>query len=108
MTRVIMGEVHTPQSKPYATGPRSTMSARSLSCAADSAFEPATLVRVMDNLGIAKALVMQGPLFGFLNEEVADAVRRHPGRLAGAMQIDPKDERCLAEMERWKRPASPS
>ncbi len=70
---------------------------------ADSMFDAATLIRAMDNMGIAKAVIMQAPLYGFLNEDVVDAVRTSPERLAGAMQIDPKDESCLAEMDRYAK-----
>jgi predicted TIM-barrel fold metal-dependent hydrolase len=69
---------------------------------ADSCFEAETLIKCMDNQGIERAVVMQSLCLSF-NEEVVKAVRRYPGRLAGAMIIEPRDPGCLKDMEYWRQ-----
>lgn len=47
------------------------------------------LIRLMDEQGISKAVILQGPLLGFNNEYVYEAQCAYPGRLFGMGVFDP-------------------
>lgn len=81
----------------------------SLTFVGESLFGPAAtaagLLERMDALGVEHAVVC--PLkprayhLGAANEAVAEAVRRHPGRLTGYARVDPNlGEEACAELER--------
>lgn len=55
----------------------------------DTGFSPESLLRVMDGGGVEKAVLMQGPYFGFQNEYAFEAVKKYPGRFAAMAGIDP-------------------
>ena len=55
----------------------------------DTAFTHDTLVEVLDEHGISKAIMMQGSFYGFCNEYTFEAQERHPGRLYGMGTFDP-------------------
>lgn len=65
----------------------------------DSQFTSDTLIATMDAYGIEKAVILQ-TLMAEVNQDVADAVRKYPGRLAGAMVVEPKAG-FKEEMIRW-------
>jgi predicted TIM-barrel fold metal-dependent hydrolase len=65
---------------------------------ADSCYPAETLLKCMDNLGIEKSIIMQSPSLP-INVDVIQAVHSHPERLKGAMIIEPRDEKCLKEIE---------
>ncbi len=65
---------------------------------ADSCFPVESLVRAMDNLGVERAVIQQSPCFSF-NDDVIQAIQKHPDRLAGSMIIEPWSEACLDEMD---------
>jgi predicted TIM-barrel fold metal-dependent hydrolase len=46
-------------------------------------------IELMDREGVDKAVILQGNYLGFQNEFTAQAVRRFPGRFAGAATYDP-------------------
>jgi len=55
----------------------------------ETCFSPETLLEYMDWMGIDKAILLQGTLYGFYNEYVADAVARWPDRFTGCALVDP-------------------
>jgi predicted TIM-barrel fold metal-dependent hydrolase len=68
----------------------------------DSCFSAETLIRLMSNMDIEKAILMQSPCFS-LNEEVIQAVNDWPDRLRGSMVIEPWTEGCLKDIEDYHR-----
>lgn len=56
----------------------------------DSQFTADTLVHMMDVYGVEQAVILQS-LMAAQNEQVAEAVSRHPRRLSGAMVLEPCD-----------------
>ena len=50
---------------------------------------PEALLRVMDEHGVGKAVLLQGNYFGFQNLYTYEAVRTYPDRFAGAASYDP-------------------
>lgn len=50
---------------------------------------PEALLRVMDDHGVEKAVLLQGNYFGFQNLYTYEAVRAYPNRFAGAASYDP-------------------
>ena len=50
---------------------------------------PEALLRVMDEHGVDKAVLLQGNYFGFQNLYTYEAVRAYPDRFAGAASYDP-------------------
>lgn len=50
---------------------------------------PEDLIKVMDENGVEKAVLLQGQFFGFQNEYTAQAVKKYPDRFVGAGSYDP-------------------
>ena len=50
---------------------------------------PEHLLKVMDDNGVEKAVLLQGQFFGFQNEYTAQAVKKYPSRFVGAGAYDP-------------------
>lgn len=50
---------------------------------------PEALLKVMDENGVEKAVLLQGQFFGFQNEYTAEAVKKYPQRFVGAASYDP-------------------
>ncbi len=55
----------------------------------DTDFTHDQLIRVLDEHGISKAVMVQGSFFGFCNDYTSEAQERHPGRLYGMGTFDP-------------------
>src|SRR5258706_15136743 len=51
-------------------------------------FTPEMLLEFMDLAGVDRAVLLQGPFYGDMNEYVLQAVRRWPRRLIGAAYLD--------------------
>jgi hypothetical protein len=66
----------------------------------ETSFTHDALVRVMDEHGIAKAVLMQGSFYGFCNDYTFEATQRHPGRLYGMGTFDPYAYESRAIMDR--------
>lgn len=64
-----------------------------------TAFTPETLLAQMEWAGVAKAVLLQGPFYGERNHEVAETVRRWPGRFVGAAYIDPWGPQARAHFQ---------
>jgi predicted TIM-barrel fold metal-dependent hydrolase len=60
-------------------------------------FPPEVLLAYMDWVGVDKAVLLQGPLYGEANALVSEAVTRWPDRFIGAGYVDPraKDARTM-------------
>ena len=50
---------------------------------------PEALLKIMDDNGVEKAVLLQGQFFGFQNEYTAEAIRKYPARFTGAASYDP-------------------
>lgn len=55
----------------------------------DTGFSPEMLVRLMDEAGVDRAVLLQGSNYGFHNDYTAEAVRKYPKRFVGAGTLDP-------------------
>jgi len=55
-----------------------------------AAFPPESLLQHMDWAGVDKAVLLQAPFYGDVNEYVHDAVTRWPDRFIGSGQVDPR------------------
>ena len=66
----------------------------------DTGFSHDMLVRVMDENGISKAVLMQGSFYGFCNDYTFEAQQAHPERLYGMGTFDPYAYESRAIMER--------
>ncbi len=55
----------------------------------DRSFTYDRLIQVMDEHGISKAVMLQGPYYGFCNDYTFEAQLEHPGRLFGMGTFDP-------------------
>ena len=55
----------------------------------DTGFSAETLIRLMDEGGVDRAVLLQGSNYGFQNSYVAEAVKRYPTRFVGAGTLDP-------------------
>ena len=55
----------------------------------DKGFEVETLVKVMKENQVEKAVLLQGSFYGFHNEYVAEAMRKYPEMFLGAGTFDP-------------------
>lgn len=60
------------------------------------------ILETMNQNGIDKAVLLQNPTIGNVNEEIGEAILKYSGRLAGVLQVDPfaadavqKVEQCL-------------
>jgi predicted TIM-barrel fold metal-dependent hydrolase len=54
-----------------------------------TSFPPEVLLENMDWAGVDKAVLLQGPFYGELNDYVAQAVKQWPDRFIGAAYLDP-------------------
>jgi predicted TIM-barrel fold metal-dependent hydrolase len=72
----------------------------------DMAASPDLLVAMMDAAGVDVAVLQNDRNYGRLNDELADAVRRFPGRFVGLAQVDEGhawEDSQLQEIERCGR-----
>jgi predicted TIM-barrel fold metal-dependent hydrolase len=63
---------------------------------ADQRFPVERLLALMDQEGVSKAMLVQNPAIGIINDEIACAVRDYPERFAGTAQVDPTDVAAAA------------
>ena len=66
----------------------------------NSCFSADALIAMMDAYGIEKANIMQSYMFR-INEDIADAIAKYPGRIYGAMFIDPRDKDVADQITGW-------
>lgn len=56
----------------------------------DTSFTSDTIVELMKFSNIKKGILLQNPMIGDVNDEIADAVKKYPDIFAGTIQVDPK------------------
>ncbi len=66
----------------------------------DIGVSPESLLKVMDENGVGKAVLLQGNFLGFQNEYTYEAVKKYPSRFVGAATYDPF---CIKVKEIRKR-----
>jgi predicted TIM-barrel fold metal-dependent hydrolase len=59
-------------------------------------FPAEILLEYMDAAGVDKAVLMQGPLYGDMNDYYTEVLKRWPDRFLGVALVDPMDEKGLA------------
>jgi len=55
----------------------------------DREFTVDTLIKLMKENNVEKAVILQGNLYGFQNDYIAESVRKYPGQLIGGGTLDP-------------------
>jgi len=70
----------------------------------DSSFNAELLIRMMDYSGVDKAVLLQNPLFGIINKEIAEAIRIFPDRFIGTIQVDPLSENAIETIKYFVKP----
>ncbi len=70
----------------YATGEKLQMFPPEIG---DTGVTPEALIKVMDENGVEKAVLLQGNWLGFCNEYTYEAVKKYPNRFIGAATYDP-------------------
>ncbi len=68
-------------------------------------YGPDELLADMDAVGIEKAVLLQNPTIGTINERVRDAVAAHPDRFVGTIQVDPYAEDAKETIQAFHSPA---
>lgn len=61
----------------------------------DSSFNAEMLVELMDYSGVDKAVLLQNPVYGIINDEISNAIEAFPNRFIGSIQVDPMSENAL-------------
>lgn len=67
-------------------------------------FPAECLLREMDQAGVDRAVIVQNPTIGTINDEVRGATESWPERFAGAMQVDPLDPEAPEVIRRLASP----
>ncbi|MFZ4413477.1 MAG: amidohydrolase family protein [Bacteroidales bacterium] len=67
----------------------------------DTTFDAGMLIALMDSVGVDKAILLQNPLLGIVNDEIAKAIRQYPERFKGTIQVDPLDSNAVNQLKRW-------
>lgn len=67
----------------------------------DTSFTPERLLQLMKEYGVEKGVLLQGNLYGFMNEYVHEAVEKYPDQFVGACTIDPYFEEAENILNRW-------
>lgn len=61
----------------------------------DTVFTAEMLVETMDFTGVSKAVLLQNPVIGIINQEIREAIEKYPDRFVGTIQVDPmKSDAC--------------
>lgn len=67
----------------------------------ETSFPADVIVAMMDFAGVSKGVLLQNPVIGTVNEEIAAAIARYPDRLIGSIQVDPRDPHALATIKHY-------
>jgi predicted TIM-barrel fold metal-dependent hydrolase len=67
----------------------------------ETSFSDDMILEMMDFTGVHKAVLLQNPLIGVVNEAIARAVRKHPDRFLGTIQGDPRDPMAANTIRRY-------
>jgi len=71
---------------------------------ADSTFSAEMLIHLMDYSGVDKAVLVQNPVYGIINQEIAEAINAYPDRLIGTIQADPMDKDAVEKINKIATP----
>ena len=66
-------------------------------------FTAGMLLEVLRQNSVERAVLMQNPTIGIVNQEIGTAVSGHPDILAGVVQVDPYGTEAAAQAEDWIR-----
>ncbi len=69
----------------------------------DGIFGAGRLLALMDREGVDKAVIVQNPAIGTVNDEARAAVEEHPDRFVAAIQCDPLDPASPAILRRYAK-----
>jgi predicted TIM-barrel fold metal-dependent hydrolase len=67
----------------------------------ETSFSMDMILEMMDFAGIRKAVLLQNPLIGTVNDAIARAVEAHPERFLGTIQVDPTDPAAVDTICRY-------
>jgi predicted TIM-barrel fold metal-dependent hydrolase len=67
----------------------------------ETSFPADVIVEMMDYAGISKAVLLQNPLIGIVNDVVADAIEEYPERFIGTIQVDPLDPEAVETIKKY-------
>jgi predicted TIM-barrel fold metal-dependent hydrolase len=67
----------------------------------ETSFPAELIVALMDFAGIGRAVLLQNPLIGTVNDEIAAAIAKYPDRFVGTIQVDPLDPRATEIIRRY-------
>jgi predicted TIM-barrel fold metal-dependent hydrolase len=62
----------------------------------DTTFTLDMLLETMDANGVSKAVLLQNPVLGIINDHIKGAIDLYPDRFAGTIQVDPMDENAIS------------
>ncbi|MEN6323665.1 MAG: amidohydrolase family protein [Proteiniphilum sp.] len=71
---------------------------------ADSSFRAEMLINIMDYAKVDKAVLVQNPVYGIINNEISEAIRCFPDRFIGTIQVDPMCENAIEIIKRYVAP----
>jgi predicted TIM-barrel fold metal-dependent hydrolase len=72
-------------------------------CPGKTAFTLNELSDLMARYGVEKAVIVQNPMIGNVNDEIERAVVNAPEKFAGAIQVDPRSGNAIAKIRRYSR-----
>jgi predicted TIM-barrel fold metal-dependent hydrolase len=64
-------------------------------------FSAQQLVSLMEAEGVSKAVLLQNPAIGTVNDDIAAAIEACPGRFVGVIQVDPRAPDALQQKRRY-------
>jgi predicted TIM-barrel fold metal-dependent hydrolase len=67
----------------------------------ETIFPVDVIVELMDFSGVEKAVLLQNPVIGTVNDEIAEAITKYPTRFAGTIQVDPLDPAATDTIKKY-------
>lgn len=67
----------------------------------NSTFQTEVLIGMMDDNEVDMAVILQNPVFGVMNREISEAVKKYPDRFFGTIQADPYSDSSIAEIKKY-------
>lgn len=67
----------------------------------ETSFPVDVIIEMMNFNGINKAVLLQNPVIGIVNDVVADAIDKYPDRLIGTIQVDPLDKKAVETVRKY-------
>ena len=66
-----------------------------------SSFQTEVLIGMMDGNEVDMAVILQNPVFGIMNREISEAIKKYPGRFFGTIQADPYGESSITDIKKY-------